>query len=437
MTSIKLPFDAVIVLSRSDWPTQIHSNTRYYIKRFGESVPVFVVQGHKSKDGDTLITKEGNLHIINPKFDFTAKTLEMVFAMIPRSNRFRILTWVYNPDYHEALQYINVPTTIVYHVNEAYIQDGIETDVLDRVKSTINRSMLAISESAEISSQLDADKDILTPILTLSKDNEKCQEDKFNLLTQKLSDLEPSKSSLNKERKKNVLILYSKATCYVGTIEEHINAYGIFSRHQITFVDGTEQNEIDLDFLSSFDAVVIHYSIRTSVEGHLSSGIYASISKYNGLKILFIQDEYDNLPSTYQHIEDLKFDVIFTCVPNEYINYVYPRKRFPDVRFINNLTGYVSYKPLNLNSSSIENRATHVFYRGRKLPLFYGSLGLEKYLIGIKFKEIVNETKANLDLDVESDDAHRIYGNEWYDRLGSSKAMLGTESGSNVFDFLW
>ena len=37
--------------------------------------------------------------------------------------------------------------------------------------------------------------------------------------------------------------------------------------------------------------------------------------------------------------------------------------------------------------------------------------------------------------DIAMDDASRIYGDAWYKFLGSSRTMLGSESGSNVFDF--
>ena len=41
----------------------------------------------------------------------------------------------------------------------------------------------------------------------------------------------------------------------------------------------------------------------------------------------------------------------------------------------------------------------------------------------------------NITVDIEVDDNKRIYGDSWYRFLGSVRATLGTESGSNVFDF--
>ena len=456
MMSFKMPFDAVVVLSRSDWSTETASNSFHYIARFAKSLPVYFVQGYQIASENELVLKEDNLHVINPKFGYSEKTLEMVFSMIPRVNRSRILIWINSPLYCEALQYINIPSLMVYHVCEEYMESdfslrdeaGHSPELVDLVKKTIKKCSLIVSESQEIIKILKESLNTLTPVLTLSdahdssslksltkQKREKIYEERFEILIENLREIKVSKNFLNQERKKNILIIYSKASCHVGTVEEHLNAFGFFSRHHVTFVDGIEEKPIDENSLASFDAVVIHYSIRVSVENYISSEFYSSISKYHGLKVLLIQDDYDNLPSTYRHIEELKVDVIFTVVAPEYINFVYPKERFPNVKFIYNLTGYVSYNSLNFVIPQIEQRSTHVFYRGRKLPLYYGTLGLEKYMIGVKFKKNALQNNSGLMLDVESDNDHRIYGNEYYNRLVSSKAMLGTESGSNVFDF--
>jgi hypothetical protein len=71
-------------------------------------------------------------------------------------------------------------------------------------------------------------------------------------------------------------------------------------------------------------------------------------------------------------------------------------------------------------------------YRARRLSHQYGVLGYEKYKIGIEMKRLAKHRGLNVDIEVESE--HRIYGNAWYRFLGSCRATLGTESGSNVFD---
>ena len=43
--------------------------------------------------------------------------------------------------------------------------------------------------------------------------------------------------------------------------------------------------------------------------------------------------------------------------------------------------------------------------------------------------------RRNLTVDISSDDIKRIYGDKWTSFIKKSKATLGTESGSNIFDF--
>jgi hypothetical protein len=235
--------------------------------------------------------------------------------------------------------------------------------------------------------------------------------------------------------KKNVLVLYDKHSCHVSTIAEHINAFGNYSKNNVTYYNSTNGERINERFLASFEVLILHYSIRLSSPGHLSDPIYEELKKFVGLKILFIQDEYDNLKSTYKYMSDIHFDIVFTCVPNEYLEYVYPRERFSNVLFEQNLTGYISYQNVFKNTVPFQDRTVDVFYRGRELPYIYGSLGREKFEIGSTFKSKCEELDTLLNLDLEATNDKRIYGDGWYRAIANSKTMLGTESGSNVFDF--
>lgn len=67
------------------------------------------------------------------------------------------------------------------------------------------------------------------------------------------------------------------------------------------------------------------------------------------------------------------------------------------------------------------------------MPIRYGSLGKEKVEIGQYVKSYCQT--HGISCDIEWDESSRIYGDDWYKFIGSSKAMLGSESGSNVFDW--
>ena len=137
--------------------------------------------------------------------------------------------------------------------------------------------------------------------------------------------------------------------------------------------------------------------------------------------------------TTRRWMDRLRFDIVYTCVPPEGREYVYPSERFPDTEFIQTLTGYIPEdSSLEAFTTPIRDREKLIGYRGRVLPHIYGSLGYEKFRIGADVKRFAEERQ--LPVDIETDDARRIHGTGWYRFLGSVRATLGTESGSNVFD---
>lgn len=251
----------------------------------------------------------------------------------------------------------------------------------------------------------------------------------------------PAALSARRERRPNgsVLILYDDQSTHVRTIEEHLQAFKVYSRHSMYylpatgFVAGIDNSDDDFDF-SVFDAVIVHYSVRLSVQSHLSNRIAKILAAYQGPKLLFIQDEYDATETARQWIERLGIDAVFTTVPMTSVEAVYPQGRFPGVDFIPTLTGYVPEdRSIDGFARPLEERTTLIGYRGRRLPHHYGDLGQEKLNIGLHAKRLA-ETR-NLPVDIEVEDSQRIYGDDWYRFLGSSRATLGTESGSDIFDF--
>lgn len=249
--------------------------------------------------------------------------------------------------------------------------------------------------------------------------------------------------------KKNILVLYDERSTYTSTVKEHVAAFKDFSRHNIFYAPGTNlywpndmgftseyQGRVEIGRkwkLDYFDAIVVHYSIRSNIIGYMYEGLRSSLKKFKGLKVLFIQDEYNDVDVAVNSINDISFDIIYTCIPEDSIKVVYAGIQRNDVVFIRNLTGYVPYLD-NFEHFAVplEQRKLLVGYRGRKLPHHYGLLGYDKYWIGEGFKEAI--AGRDIAIDVETDDEKRIYSN-WYEFLGSCRAMLGTPSGANIFDF--
>jgi glycosyltransferase involved in cell wall biosynthesis len=227
----------------------------------------------------------------------------------------------------------------------------------------------------------------------------------------------------------NILVLYDTHSTHVNTIKEHLRSFSLYSRHSVYYAAAT--GAASAADLSLFDVVVIHHCVRVNLENHLSQANYRALREFPGLKVLFIQDEYDTTEIARRAIESLGIHVVFTCVPQEFIPCVYPPKRFPAVEFVPTLTGFIPAE-FRADHRPISERPILLGYRGRALPYWYGDLGREKVLIAKRMKEICAVRK--LPADIEWDDSRRIYGVDWYRFLLSCKATLGTESGSNVFD---
>ena len=232
-----------------------------------------------------------------------------------------------------------------------------------------------------------------------------------------------------------ILVLYEAKSCCVSTIKEHLNSFAAYSKHSIHYAPATRDYPFAID-LTAFDAVVIHYSVRVSVtEGNftISPTLADQLTAYQGLKVLFIQDEYDTTNIAKAWAEQLGIHTIYTCVPAEFVRSVYAESYFDAVEFVCNLTGYVPEKLLNFPVLPLRDRPLDIAYRGRNLPFWYGDLGQEKEWIGKKMREYA--IQYQLKQDIEWQEEKRIYGDGWYQFLASARTTLGTESGSCLFDF--
>lgn len=239
-----------------------------------------------------------------------------------------------------------------------------------------------------------------------------------------------------------ILILYSDRDAHIGTVADHLGAFFRYSLHHVYYFPGTvaawrgtlqEPGPPCID-LSLFDVIVVHYSVRLCFAGYLDERLALQIAQFSGTKVLFIQDEYDHVEHTRLNLDRLGFDLVFTCVPEQYREQVYPSTRYPHTRFVQTLTGYVPEAPgLDAFSLPMREREIRIGYRGRALNPVYGNLAREKLQIGMGVRKLAEA--RGIPIDIEWDDKHRLYGTEWYRFTGSVRAVLGTESGANVFDF--
>jgi hypothetical protein len=233
---------------------------------------------------------------------------------------------------------------------------------------------------------------------------------------------------------RRALVAYSSSSTHVQTTLDYLVGFKKHSGFETSFVHVTHDAKLDFD-ISSFDLIFHNYCSRFCFEGYVSADYQAKLRAFQGLKILAIQDEYDHTNILKAAIKDMGFHIVLTCVPQDSLEYVYPKSEFPNVTFLTVFTGYVTddFEAEQIQAPALSERPIVVGYRGRNIGGRYGRLGFDKFEIGRRMKEIC-DAKGIVN-DIAMDEASRIYGTAWFDYLGRCRSMLGSESGSNVFDF--
>lgn len=231
--------------------------------------------------------------------------------------------------------------------------------------------------------------------------------------------------------RKNVLLCYSRVPSFTNAVRDYVQAFGDYSSHRIHYYD-MDSGPLDFD-LEPFDCLVFNYCFWARCLS-VSPDFQKRVADFSGLKIAILQDEYEYFLWHEKNLIDLGMGTIVTCVPEDYWRDVFRNDAFGSVTFINALTGYVPDSLLNLPAPKpLVDRDWALGYRSRSVPFTYGRLTQEKLLIGQRMKKICAERRipANIEVAEES----RIYGPAWPEFIGNCRAVLATESGSNVFDF--
>ncbi len=231
--------------------------------------------------------------------------------------------------------------------------------------------------------------------------------------------------------RKNILFCYCRTPSFTNAVRDYVFAFGDYSEHRIHYYD-MDSGPIDFS-LDPFDAIIFNYCFWAR-RLPLASYLCNKVANFTGLKIAIFQDEYDYFLWHEKTVLAFGVDTIVTGVPEMHWPDVYRNEAFRKITFINALTGYVNDSHLRQSKyKPLDERQWVLGYRSRVAPFGYGRLTQEKVLIGRKMKELCLDRgiAANIEVSEES----RIYGPAWPEFLGNCRAVLGTESGSNVFDF--
>jgi hypothetical protein len=226
----------------------------------------------------------------------------------------------------------------------------------------------------------------------------------------------------------SLLLLCDDRRSHAPNVLEHIRALRRFSRHRVDLFNPRGIARSRFLRLDDYDVVVVHYTIPL----YLSDWFREQIADFHGLKVQFLQDEYRRVDAMSGHMRELGIGLLFSSVPSDAVSSVYG-SRLPNVDILPTLTGYV---PADLEGSlpqPLAGRPLDVVYRGRSIPYWLGRLGQDKALIGQEF--LARAAATGLRCDIAWTEADRIYGEDWYRFLASSRSTLGTESGASIVDF--
>lgn len=230
----------------------------------------------------------------------------------------------------------------------------------------------------------------------------------------------------------NVLLLYDRPPRIAGTVDQHIAALIGRSRHKVRGLMMFGDLPAGLD-LAAFDAIVLHYTLVACHDAYVPPATRARLAAAPGVKAAFIQDEYRFIDRTVAAFRAIGLDLLYTCVPEEEIEKVYPAAKLPGVLKQNVLTGYVDESLPRRPVPKLADRPVDVGYRARKVPAWLGAFGQEKWAIGVRFGADAPAHGLNVDLAYREEE--RLYGEAWIDFMTRCKATLGVESGASVFDF--
>jgi hypothetical protein len=233
--------------------------------------------------------------------------------------------------------------------------------------------------------------------------------------------------------RRSILLLCDESRSHAANVVQHIEALSTLSEHDVYRFNPIDRPSASrlLD-LGEFDAVAIHYTISLVSSRYLPPPLPERLTRFEGLKLQFIQDEYRAVDAVTAAIRSLGIDVLFTCVPEPAAGVIY-NSRLPGITRVFTLPGYVPDELVGRRVARAAERPIDVGYRGRDVPVWLGRLGREKTEIARAFLEHVAGT--GLRCDISSREDHRIYGEEWNRFLASCRTTLGTESGASIVDF--
>lgn len=233
-----------------------------------------------------------------------------------------------------------------------------------------------------------------------------------------------------------VLLLCDFDANHASMVLEHIRAIVQLSCHDIFLDSDVVKNRGEISVpepLSSFDAVIIHHSVLIDYPDYLSAKSLSKLAAFDGMKIVYFQDEYRNVEKRRKILLQMGAHALFSCLPIESIAKVYPAETLPGLRVLPTLTAFAPNDLLQMKPKELKKRKFTLSHRGREYPDWLGDQVRERVTIAeqVRNKALCKPGRTSIRWGERS----RVYGNAWVSLIRNSRAVLGFESASSVVDF--
>jgi hypothetical protein len=228
-----------------------------------------------------------------------------------------------------------------------------------------------------------------------------------------------------------ILLLCNYDVTNAATVCDHINSFIRHSRHDVTVVSrlGFIHEAVNFD---EFDVIVVHYSLTLAIDAYVSPATRHRLAEFQGLKVIFIQDEYRFVEKTENALRHCGIHVVYTVLPQDIVPKVYDIAALPGVQFVTTLTGFVPDWLKIYSAVPLASRSHDVGYRGRAYPVWHGKPALERVEIGRVFARKAKALKLRVNVGWSEND--RLYGSDWVRFIRQCRAILSTESSIAVID---
>jgi hypothetical protein len=208
------------------------------------------------------------------------------------------------------------------------------------------------------------------------------------------------------------------------------------TRHRVYYVNVAQEIPAFVRHLP-FDVVVLHTTLLCYRWSSTFDTIFARLQWLRdsvSLKIAIPQDEYDHAEILDQWLEYLRVSIVFTNFDATCRAILYPRMH-KTASFHQCLTGYIDLPTADACRHQlipVKHRPLDIVYRAAHLPYWFGSQGQLKHRIATIISD--RARAFGFQTDISTNHAKTITSNQWFTFLGSSKTVIGCESGSSVLD---